>query len=307
MLRVSVPPGASINEALAGLPATGEAKLLLSSAVYREKIEVARPRTRIVGVSPEHTRIEWSDCANAFHPLDGLQYNTFRTATLRVTADDVVLENLTVANTAGDPAKNGQCVALYAYGDRFLARNCRFASTQDTLFAGPLPDDLIVRYGGFLPDAARYREGTLRQRYEDCEIAGSVDFIFGCANALFLRCRLVSLFDGRDGGYVAAPAHSLKQSVGFVFLACAFSGEGVSDGSVFLARPWRDFGKADFIRCRLESHVAPALFDPWEGTSRDRTARFGVLDPSGRPLAPVAWCRGLSAEQAAFLKANAGF
>ncbi len=297
MLSVSVAPGASINDALRSLPPTGDAELILGEGIYREKVELVRPNTRLRGLSPQQTLIVYGDHANALHP-DGQPYHTFRTATLRVLADNVRLESLSVKNDSADPAKNGQCVALYVYGDSFFAKDCHLRSTQDTLFCGPLPDDLIVRYDGFLPDAARYREGTLVQRFEDCVIAGSVDFIFGCARALFARCELVSIHDGRDGGYIAAPAHSLKQADGFVFHDCLLSSEGVSDGSVFLARPWRDFGKAVFIKCRLGAHVAPALFDPWNDSGRQRTARFGISGLSGTAVSPVAWCRSLSPSEA---------
>ncbi|MDO5111035.1 MAG: pectinesterase family protein [Clostridia bacterium] len=303
---LTLTPGASIGAALNALPPEGDATLRLPAGVFREKVELTRPHTRLLGVSPEKTRIVFGDCANAIH-ADGQPYNTFRTATLRVLADNVCLENLCVENDAADPARNGQCVALYVYGDRFAARNCHFLSTQDTLFCGPLPDDLILRYDGFLPDAARYREGSLSQHYEDCVIAGSVDFIFGCADALFSRCTLRSVFDGRDGGFVAAPAHSLKQTRGFVFADCDFTGEGVSQGSVFLARPWRDFGKASFLSCCLGAHIAPALFDPWNDTRRDRTARFGYFDLGGSRIAPVCWGRALTQEEAGVTLSRAAY
>ena len=298
MHEITVAPGESIAAAIRSLPSEGEALVRLLPGEYREKLELERPRTRITGASPELTRIVWDDCANAIHPADGLEYNTFRTATLRVTADGAALENLCVENSRADPEKNGQCVALYVYGDGFLARGCRFASTQDTLFCGPLPDDLVVRYQDFLPDAARYREGDLRQRFENCEILGSVDFIFGCADAVFHKCRVVSVFDGRDTGFVCAPAHSLKQKNGFLFADCDFSDGGVSAGSVFLARPWRDFGKASFVGCRLDRHISPALFDRWNDTERFRTARFEFCGFSGAETFPVAWSKALSRAEA---------
>lgn len=297
MLTINLTPGASVAAALAALPPEGEALILLPAGVFREKLELTRPHTRLRGVSPDQTHIVFGDCANAIH-ADGQPYNTFRTATLRILAEDVRLEDLTVENDAVDPAQNGQCVALYVYGDRFAARNCHFLSTQDTLFCGPLPDDLILRYDGFLPDAARYAEGSFSQRYDDCLIEGSVDFIFGCGDALFSRCTLRSVFDGRDGGFVAAPAHSLKQIKGFVFADCDFTGTGISEGSVFLARPWRDFGKASFLFCRLGTHIAPALFDPWNDTRRDRTARFAYFDLAGQSISPVCWGHPLSEDEA---------
>ena len=96
-------------------------------------------------------------------------------------------------------------------------KNCTLTSTQDTLFVGPLPPDLIERYEGFLPDELR-RGGDMTQCFEDCIIEGTVDFIFGCGNTLFSHCELRSVEDARNIGYVAAPAHSQMQQDGFRFV-----------------------------------------------------------------------------------------
>ena len=58
-------------------------------------------------------------------------------------------------------------------------------------------------------------------------------------------------------------------------MGCRFTrAEAVPDGSVHLARPWRDYGLAKFISCTYDSHIAPVGFDKWNDTDRDRTARF---------------------------------
>ncbi|MEG1706978.1 MAG: pectinesterase family protein, partial [Clostridia bacterium] len=142
------------------------------------------------------------------------------------------------------PSVVGQCVALSVCGSNFVADNCIFTSTQDTLFCAPLPDDLVIRYLDFLPTNLNYIEGETVQKYINCTIVGSVDFIFGCANALFLKCNIVSINCGESWSYVVAPAHSLKQTIGFVFVECDFTSSSCSEKSVYLARPWRDFGLA---------------------------------------------------------------
>ena len=164
-------------------------------------------------------------------------------------------------------------MALSVLGTDFLLENCCLISTQDTLFAGPLPSDLIGRYEGFLLDPLRAGY-PMEQTYRNCRIDGTVDFIFGCANALFENCELRSLNDARNIGFVAAPAHESYQT-GFVFRGCRLTcQEGVAEGSIYLARPWRDLGMAVFENCTYGPHIAPAGFDKWQGTDRDRTARF---------------------------------
>ena len=248
-------------------------KIQLSEGVFRIKATIFVPGLTICGAGSDKTIIVWDDYANKIH-ADGKEYNTFRTWTLAVCADHVTMEDLAVVNDALHPETKGQEVALTVYADDFHMRNCRLTSTQDTLFVGPLPADLIERYDGFLPDHLR-RDMCCRQYFDDCLIEGTVDFIFGCGETQFRNCEIRSLYDVRDVGYAAAPAHPLEQTEGFTFKNCRFTAEpSVRDGSIYLARPWRDYGLCRFEDCTYGSHISPLGFDKWNDTDRDRTARF---------------------------------
>ncbi len=245
----------------------------LSPGVYRQKAVIRTEGLTVIGSGRDKTRIVFDDYAKK-PDEQGFAYITFRTYTLAVCADGVTLRDLWIANDALQPECKGQEVALSVVADRFFMKNCRLSSTQDTLFAGPLPEDLIERYEGFLADSLR-RGGKMRQRYRKCLIEGTVDFIFGCGDALFEDCELRSLLDARGHGYVAAPAHGLSQEQGLHFQNCRFTcQEGVAPGSVWLARPWRDYGLAVFENCSYGPHIAPEGFDKWNDTRRDLTARF---------------------------------
>jgi len=234
------------------------------------------PNLTLTGSGAGETVLVWDDHAKKPHPI-GWEYNTFRTYTLAVCADGVTMRNLTVANDAGSPRQKGQEVALSVVADGFRMENCELVSTQDTLFAGPLPSDLIGRYEGFLLDPLR-RGGTLRQTFRNCRIAGSVDFIFGCGEAEFVDCEIRSVYDEGRTGFVAAPSHSLRQQRGFLFRNCRFTCEAaVAPGSVYLARPWRDHGLARFESCTYGPHIADAGFDRWNDSHRDKTARFSEI------------------------------
>lgn len=102
---------------------------MIQSAVIRAE---TAPEAR--GESAEHTIIRNGDYA-AMNDM-----GTFRTYTMKVTGNDITLENLTVENTAGFSA--GQAVALHVEGDRFRAVNCRIIGNQDTLLAG---GELVTR------------------------------------------------------------------------------------------------------------------------------------------------------------------
>ncbi len=247
--------------------------LQLSPGLYRQKTLLKTPGITLIGAGADKTVIIYDDYALKKDEL-GREYNTFRTYTMAVCADQVTMRDLAIVNDALNPREKGQEVALSVLGDGFLMENCRLSSTQDTLFAGPLPDDLIARYDGFLRDELRAK-GPGRQVYRNCLIEGSVDYIFGCADALFEDCEIRNIYDGRTGGFIAAPAHALAQEKGFLFRNCRITcGESVAPGSIYLARPWRDFGLCRFENCALGAHIHPDGFDKWNDTERDKTARF---------------------------------
>lgn len=278
---INVTPKDSLTEILRNVhPGT---RVILAPGTYREKIEIKVPDVELVGNSPEDTKIVWGDYAKKLDD-EGREYNTFRTYTVAVLAPHVTFRNITVENDAGSPEVKGQEVALSVIADDFKAEHCRFVSTQDTVFAGPLPEDLIERYDGFLKDELRVG-GSMRMLFGECLIAGNVDFIFGCADAMFYGCEIRSVADIRGCGYAAAPAHAKEQDIGFVFSECYFTCEDeVESGSIFLARPWRDYGKCTFINCSYGRHISPEGFDKWNDTDRDKTARFAEYGniPEGR-------------------------
>lgn len=275
-MMIYVTPDDNLQKILDAAPEN--AVIRLSGGVWRQKCVIRTNGLTILGQGPEKTRIVYDDYANK-EDGEGFRYITFRTYTLAVCADHVTMENLSVINDAGQPEKKGQQIALSVCGDDFTMKNCRLTSTQDTLFLGPLPEDLIERYDGFLPEELR-RGGIQRQRFVNCRITGTVDFIFGGGSALFEGCELRSGRDARSKGFVAAPSHSREQAEGFRFQGCSLTREeGVADGSVYLARPWRDYGMARFENCVQGPHIAPEGFDPWAGTRRDKTARFYESPP----------------------------
>lgn len=296
MTIIHAAPGDNLSEILQTVqPNT---RIFLEKGIYREKLEISVPDIELVGADANNTIIIYNDFAKKLDDA-GQEYVTFRTYTMAVTAPRVTLKNLTIENDALFPETKGQEVALTVYADGFFAENCRFISTQDTIFCGPLPPDLIERYDGFLKNELRTPEYQ-RQVFKNCYIAGTVDFIFGCGDTLFENCEIKSLFEVRGHGYVAAPAHASSQQIGFVFHKCRFCFDPrVPEESVFLARPWRDFGKASFIDCDYGNHIAKSGFNKWNDTNRDKTARF--FEYAAKPAGRVLWSKVLSEDEKEFL------
>lgn len=271
--------------------------VFLKSGIYNQKIEIKNNFVKLLGESRENTVITYADYAKNIH-ADGKEYNTFRTYTLCVSGEGCSIENLTVINSNTKPEEVGQCVALSVNCKSFYAERVNLISTQDTLFLAPFPDDLVIRYRGFIPHRQLYIEGKALHFFKDCKISGTVDFIFGCSEAYFDNCEIISLFEKRGEGYIAAPAHPLAEDCAFTFINCSLKAEGAQDNSVYLARPWRDFGKCVFLNCRADKHINRGLFDKWNDTERDKSARFyfGGMQFNFTP-SPVPWAHELDGNQ----------
>ncbi|MDE7453527.1 MAG: pectin esterase [Clostridia bacterium] len=299
---VYLTPSDNLQEAFGRLK--GGETVHLGKGEYFQKAVLSADGVTLTGEGCGQTVIAFDDYARKIH-ADGQEYNTFRTFTLCVTGSGVKLENLTVKNSNTQPEKVGQCVALSVHGKNFKAVGCELISTQDTLFLSPFPDDLVVRYRNFIPQEQLYSEGANVSLFENCKISGNVDFIFGCGEGYFRNCEIISLDDKRGLGFATAPAHSLAQENGFTFIDCNFTSGGAKENSCCLARPWRDFGKCAFINCTLGNHIKSELFDKWNDTARDKTARFlyyGLSSPN--PLSPVSWAKELTDTQAKLIIDN---
>lgn len=219
----------------------------------------------------------------------GEELLTWKTATVKVTGNNNLFINISFNNDRGNPSKNGQEVALEVLGTDNVFSNCILTSTQDTLFVGHLPPDLVIRYTGFLPDRERVIPGISKNYFVNCTIEGSIDFVFGTNSVLFYNCKFVSIEDGREGPfYVFAPAHSLEDDIGYVVLNCSFEHKFSPLKKVYLARPWRDYGKVTIIDSSFQEHILEEGWSNWEKTERTHTARF--LE-SPLPSTRVSWAK----------------
>ncbi|KAH7421041.1 hypothetical protein KP509_13G037200 [Ceratopteris richardii] len=118
------------------------------------------------------TYIQWDDTASTLGK-DGKPLGTYGSASVTVKADDFMALDVSFKNTAPPPASGAigkQAVALLIEGDRAAFYRCSFYGAQDTLYD---------------------KQG--RHYYYKCYIEGSIDFIFGDARSLFVKCHLHSI------------------------------------------------------------------------------------------------------------------
>lgn len=257
MKTIKIFPNSSIQKIIDTFENNEIIKIQLATGIYHEKITINCSNIIIEGSSKEDTIITYSDYNFKIHE-DGKIYNTFRTPTLNILGNNVILKNLSVRNDSGKGKDIGQAIALSVYGNNFTADNCSFHSYQDTIFCGPLPHDLTIRYQDFLP-LSHLHTNSINCYFKECVITGAIDFIFGSAFAIFTN----SIIRAIDKGYIVAPSTYESQEFGFVFIDCII--ENVSESKeVFLARPWRNHGSTCFINCNFKGKFSPERYNLWE-------------------------------------------
>ncbi|MGN0387055.1 MAG: pectinesterase family protein [Lachnospiraceae bacterium] len=271
----------TVTEAIRSLPSDGEWYIIkIAPGIYREKIYLNRSNTILSGLGnhPAETVLVYGDYALDRMP-DGGRRGTFRSFSFLLDANNVTLRNLTIANDSGDETTKGQAIALYADGDHLFIENCRLLGRQDTLFTGPLPPKEL-QPGGFVGPKQFSPRINGHHLYRDCYICGNIDFIFGSATACFENCKIESLCLGKSGeiqGYVTAPSTPEGQKYGYVFRNCRFLSRECPPDSVYLGRPWRDYGQAVFMDCILGPHIRSEGFHDWNKEQARQSCYFATF------------------------------
>ncbi|KAF0894796.1 hypothetical protein E2562_003680 [Oryza meyeriana var. granulata] len=149
-----------IAAALAAAP-SGKARytIHIREGTYFEQLNISRRNVALFGDGMGKTVIT----SNRGTPKGGYVPSS---ATVTARGNGFMAQDLTIQNTAG-PDGN-QSLALLTNSQHTVLYRCGLHGFQDTLCA----------------------ENNL-QFYLDCEISGTVDFIFGNAKAVFQSCRLL--------------------------------------------------------------------------------------------------------------------
>jgi pectinesterase len=243
----------------------------IKPGLYKELIYVQREKRffHLVGEDPEKTVLTQGLYAGIKGP-DGNPIGTFRTPSTMIDADDFTAENITFENSAGAV---GQALAIRIDGDRAVFRNCRFLGWQDAILAN-----------------------RGRQYFENCYIAGHVDFIFGGATAFFEKCHIHCL----KKGYITAASTPDSQPFGFVFANCKITGE-TPEVKTFLGRPWRNYASTIFLNTEMSEVVRPEGWNNWGRPVAEKTSRYAEFNstgPGANTAARVPWARQLGKAEA---------
>lgn len=250
--------------------------------VYREKVLIpsSKELLSIIGTDAHNTVVTYNDYAGKKNAW-GENLGTSGSATFYAFPNDLYVENLTIANTAGEKTPiqgNGtQAVALHVSSDRAVFVNCRFLGNQDTMY--------------------NYASGT-RQYFKNCYIEGTTDFIFGWATAVFEGCEIHS----KKNSYITAASTLKDIPHGFLFYQCRLTATP-NVNAVYLGRPWRLYAKTVFVACELGEHILPEGWHNWNKIDAEKTAFYGEYQnfgPGAFTGKRVEWSKQLTDEEALY-------
>lgn len=252
----------NITEALNAIPGSfsGRYVIYIKQGVYAEVFNVTKDQKNITFVGDGIGKTVITGDRN----VASGQYNTYRTSTVGISGSGFYARDLTFRNTAG--ASGHQAVAVRAGADFMVFYHCSFEGYQDTLYAL-----------------------TSRQFYRECQISGTVDFIFGNAIAVFQNCELLARLpmQGQQNTYTAQGRKLESDISGYSFQNCTVTGDSSLQNasysvSTYLGRPWKAYSRVVFLQSDIEALVDPQGWLPWNSSNPyTDTLYYGEYDNRG--------------------------
>ncbi|KAF7804876.1 pectinesterase-like [Senna tora] len=204
--------------------------------------------------------------------VDG--WTTFQSATVAVEGDRFIGKGITFENSAG-PSKH-QAVALRSDSDYSVFYKCSFVGYQDTLYVH-----------------------SLRQFYRECDIYGTVDFIFGNAAVVFQKCNLYARKPdpNQRNLFTAQGREDPNQNTGISILNSKIAAASdlvplKSSFKSYLGRPWKQYSRTVYLECYMEDLIDPAGWLEWNGSFALNTlyyAEYNNKGPGSNTSARVKW------------------
>lgn len=285
----------SIQSALDAASSEG-AVIMVAPGTYREVLTVSKPNIQLRSANSDASKTVVVNNRSA-----GANGGTLHSATVNVTADNFLAENITFENdfnrTHQQLPGGSQALALLVTGDRAIFRNVRLLGNQDTVYAGSR---------NCAPDGAHCIPA--RQYFLDCYVAGNVDFIFGDGKAVFDHCEIHNT--PHAGGFITAQSkHYAEEDSGFVLDHCKLTADPGVTGKVYLGRPWRPYATVVYLNTEMGEDIDPVGWREWhpgETHSLDTAyfAEYASSGPGAHPAERDPHTRFLTPEQALQFEPN---
>ncbi|KAK7392293.1 hypothetical protein VNO78_20727 [Psophocarpus tetragonolobus] len=253
----------TINDAIDAAPNNTAADagyflIFINEGVYQEYVSIAKTKKylMLIGEGINRTIITGN------HSV-GDNFTTFNSATVAVVAQGFVAVNITFRNTAG-PSK-GQAVALRSGADMSTFYSCSFEGYQDTLYTH-----------------------SLRQFYRECDIYGTIDYIFGNAAVVLQNCNIYSRLPlgGQFNTITAQGRTDPNQNTGTsiqnaTIKAADDLASNVGTVQTYLGRPWKNYSRTVFMQSFMDSLINSAGWHEWSGDFALSTLYYAEYNNTG--------------------------
>ncbi|MQL79650.1 hypothetical protein Taro_012092 [Colocasia esculenta] len=250
----------TIADAVRGAPSRSAKRFVIriKAGQYRENVVVPREKTKIAFVGDGNNRTVLTSDRSEHGG-----WHISLSPTLAVIGSGFVAWDLTIENSAGP--SGGQAVALRSSSDRSAFYRCNIIGYQDTLYA----------QSGY-------------QFFRECNVYGTIDFIFGNAAVVLQSCKLFARrpLPGQGITFTAQGREGSGTLTGTVIHNCVLAADDdlrPVEESVrgFLGRPWQRYSTVVVMQSELGGMIDPAGWLSWNGEARLDTVSYGEYDNRG--------------------------
>lgn len=229
----------AVSEAVKAAPDHGQRFVIyVKKGVYNEYVEISKKKWNIMMIGDG---IDVTVISGNRNFIDG--WTTYRSATFAVKGQGFIARDITFENTAG-PEKH-QAVAYRSDSDLSVLYRCAFRGYQDTLYAH-----------------------SQRQFFRECQITGTVDFIFGDASAVFQNCQILAR-KGLPNQKNTITAQGRKEALEPTGFSIQFSNISVEPDVMvnstysYLGRPWKLYSRTVVMQSYISSAIRPEGWLEW--------------------------------------------
>lgn len=252
----------TISEAIKKAPEHSNRRIVIyvRAGRYEEKIlKVGRKKTNLMFIGDGKGKTIISGGKSVL----GDNITTFHTASFAATGAGFIARDITFENWAG-PAKH-QAVALRVGADHAVVYRCNVIGYQDTLYVH-----------------------SNRQFFRECDIYGTVDFIFGNAAVVLQNCSLYARkpMAFQKNTITAQNRKDPNQNTGISIHDCRILATpdlaaSKANFTTYLGRPWKLYSRAVYMLSYIGDHVHPRGWLEWNTTFALDTLYYGEYMNSG--------------------------
>uniref|UniRef100_A0A1D1XFK7 Pectinesterase n=1 Tax=Anthurium amnicola TaxID=1678845 RepID=A0A1D1XFK7_9ARAE len=244
----------TVGEAVKAAPENSDRRIIIyiKAGRYEENVKVGRKKKNLMFIGDGKGKT----IITGYRSVSG-SFTTFHTATFAATGAGFIARDITFENTAG-PARH-QAVALRVGADHAVVYRCAVAGYQDTLYVH-----------------------SLRQFFRECDIYGTVDFVFGNAAVVLQNCSLYARkpLPTQKNTITAQNRKDPNQNTGISIHASRLLptpdlAAANSQFPTYLGRPWKLFARTVFLLCYMGDHIAPPGWLEWNGNFALDTLYYG--------------------------------